>query len=72
MKSQNKQILNILKGGKSITAYDAFLLGCLRLAARIKDLRDMGNNIQDKWMTSNSGKRYKSYYIDKFFDKTTL
>ena len=49
MKSQNLEILSWLKTGHSITpvlARDGF--GCMRLAARIYDLKQMGHNIADR------------------------
>jgi hypothetical protein len=46
MKTQNEQILNYLKTGHSLTAMDALkLFGCFRLAARIADLKEMGQKI---------------------------
>ena len=44
--SQNTEILKHLKESKTITAIEALqFFGCLRLAARIKDLRDDGHDI---------------------------
>ncbi len=51
---------------------DGFMLGIIRLVARIKDLRDDGHPIQDKWMLSANKKRYKIYFMNQFFDKSTL
>ena len=48
MKSQNDKILAYIKRRGSITALDAVRFGCLRLAARISDLRDMGVQINSK------------------------
>ena len=46
-----------------LTAYVALsTVGCLRLAARIKDLRDEGHNIVTE-MVRDNGKRYAGYYI---------
>ena len=48
MDTQNKQILKDLKAGKSITPLDALLkYGCMRLAARIYDLKEAGHIIKD-------------------------
>jgi len=57
MKSQNDKILAYIKRRGSITALDAVRFGCLRLAARISDLRDMGFQISSKLET----KRKKTY-----------
>jgi len=48
MKSQNLEILDLLKSGYTITPGDAKLMcGCTRLAARIYDIRQMGYTIKD-------------------------
>ena len=62
MESQNKQIKAHLESGKYLSALQAFNeFGCLRLAARIKDLKDTGMNI-DKIMIENKGKRFALYW----------
>lgn len=62
--SQAKEILNHLKR-KPITALEALMLfNCFRLAARIKDLRDMGNNIITKTIERN-GKKFAQYILIK-------
>ena len=46
MKTQNQMILSYLQKGKSLTAMDALrLFGCFRLAARVADLKEMGEKI---------------------------
>jgi len=46
-----------------LTAYEALEdAGCLRLAARIKDLRDKGHNIVTEMVRAN-GKQYAGYYL---------
>ena len=72
MESQGKQILNILKSGKKLTSMDGFMMGIVRLTNRVNELRHSGHKIQDKWMTSKQGKRYKVYFMDAFFDKSQL
>lgn len=63
MESQNATILKWFKNGGSLTSLEAFsLCGSTRLAARIKDLREAGNNIKDMWVKSN-GKRFKRYSL---------
>lgn len=50
--TQNEAILDYLKSGHSITPKDAYLkFACLRLAARIKDLRDDGHKIHREMVT---------------------
>ena len=44
--SQTAAILHHLSRGKSLTALEALQrFGCFRLAARVRELKDMGHNI---------------------------
>ena len=69
MKTQNQEILNFLKTGKSITAARAIHdFRCYRLAARICDLRALGHNILTttvKRRSKRSGKMvaYAAYFL---------
>lgn len=46
MDSQNRMIFEHLKSGKTLTALEALqLYGCLRLASRIHELRDVGRKM---------------------------
>lgn len=61
-------ILSILRTGRSITSYEAFVeIGCTRLAARIHDLRRRGHNIVKTMIegTDRNGKpcKYASYKL---------
>ena len=50
--TQSNQILRYLKNGHSLTPRKAQVeFGCMRLAARIKDLRDDGHAIQTERVT---------------------
>lgn len=61
--SQNDQILKYLEGGHTLTAFEALRkFGCLRLAARICDLREQGATIGREW-EQQYGKRYARYYL---------
>lgn len=63
--SQNAKILAHLQQGGRITSLEALnQFGCLRLSARIKDLRDSGWQIVDQFITVPSGKRVKQYYLE--------
>jgi len=65
MESQNKQILSHLRS-QTITAFEALqLYGCLRLAARIKDLREGGNEINTVMVEVANGKRIAEYTLIK-------
>ena len=60
--SQKIKILEYLKEGGELTALKALnLFGCLRLAARIADIREMGYEIQRDWMETADGARVAVY-----------
>ena len=61
--SQCDRILELLLARpEGITALDALEhVGCFRLAARIKDLRDAGNPIESHDVTLPNGKRISRY-----------
>lgn len=64
-KTQNNQILQLLKAGSPITPQSALaLFGCMRLAARIHDLKARGHVIE-KEMVSRKGKRFAVYWMPK-------
>lgn len=64
MKSQNKQILEYLKNGNSITPIEALnLFGSFRLGARIKNLRDDGHNIITE-LVKDGNKKYAKYSLN--------
>lgn len=59
--AQNKKIESHLARGYRITAAQAYTkYGCLRLAARINDLRNMGCKIVTN-MVNKNGKRFAEY-----------
>lgn len=63
--SQNKRILKYLLTGKRLTSIEALkLFNCLRLSARINNLRKY-HTISDAWINTTSGKRIKEYFIEK-------
>lgn len=62
-KSQNEEILDWLREGKSITPLEALEnFGCFRLGGRIYDLKQAGHRIVTETVTNN-GKRYASYSL---------
>ena len=65
--SQNQKILKYMKGHGQITPMDALKqFGCMRLAARVKDLRNKGYNIESATITNiREGKKvsYSCYYL---------
>ena len=64
--SQNKQILQYMKEVGPITPLIALsLFGCMRLSARIKDLRDRGHIIRTRMIeveTAHGGKATVAEY----------
>jgi hypothetical protein len=59
--SQSDKILKHLKTGAPLTPIDALTkFGCFRLAARIKDLREIGYRINTHSIVKN-GKKFASY-----------
>lgn len=64
MTSQTENILAHLQSGTSLTAIDSLnLYGCLRLAARVHDLRELGHNIAMVKIETPSGKRVGRYTL---------
>lgn len=56
--------LNILKTGVRLSELKGLKLGLgTSLRTRISELRAMGYPIEDEFVTSNSGSRYKEYFI---------
>lgn len=62
--SQTSDILNHLKQGGELNPMLALeRFGCMRLAARISDLRSEGYQIETLVKKSHSGKVYASYRL---------
>jgi hypothetical protein len=62
--SQCNDILAHMKAGNPITAMDALSsYGCFRLAARIKDLREQGYEIETKNLELPNGKTVAQYSL---------
>ncbi len=61
-KTQQKQVIAFIRRRGSITALDAMRFGCLRLAARISDLKAEGYQIASKLETKR-GKTYARYRL---------
>jgi len=65
-KSQNQLILNHLTHKGSITPAEALVTyGCMRLAARIGDLKNHGHKIETEIKTDQLGGRYARYWLLK-------
>lgn len=63
--TQCKMILSALQNGDRLTHLDAEnRFKCLRLGARIYDLKKQGHNIQSRMIKVPSGKRVKQYFME--------
>ncbi len=64
--SQASKILKHLQKGNTITPLEALNhFGCMRLGARIYDLRRRGFNIQSRTIEVASGKRVSEYFLSE-------
>lgn len=62
--SQSQAILRYMRSGYEITSLEALkLFNCMRLAARIADIKEMGIDIADRWITRDDGVRFKAYRV---------
>lgn len=66
--TQNEQILNHLKNRGPITPLEALLeYRCMRLGARVYDLRKLGYDIRSRFIENENSegevKRYKQYWL---------
>lgn len=63
---QTARIIRYLESGKTITPLQALnLFGCLRLSARIYDIRDMGYKIKSEPFKTAEGKTVSKYSLIK-------
>lgn len=63
--NQKLAILNYMYAGKTITQLEALdKFGCMRLASRIRDLRDEGHIIRTD-LKNNGEKRWAEYTLEK-------
>ena len=63
--SQASEILNSMRLGREVTGLSALNnFGCMRLSARILDLKEAGYPVVDRWIDLPSGKRVKAYRMD--------
>ncbi|WP_443092478.1 helix-turn-helix domain-containing protein [Basfia succiniciproducens] len=65
-KTQCKMILTALRNGERLTHLIAERrFKCLRLGARIYDLKQQGHDIQRRMITVPSGKRVAEYFMNE-------
>ena len=69
--AQTKQILRFMEEGNVITGRLAFIsFGCMRLPARISDLKEAGFKVRDEWEyeydeNGKVVKKWKRYWLAK-------
>ena len=62
---QAQMILSALLAGERITPMDALReFGSWRLAARVRDLRECGWNVQSTLIRTEDGVRFSQYWLD--------
>ena len=67
--TQCHQILAYLKTGQRLTSLDALnLFGCMRLASRINDLKNLKIPVCRDLIRTKSGKRVAEYYLEAYND----
>jgi len=64
-KQQTRQVYRLLHNGIQLSQKKGFEFGIGDTIKRISELRAVGIEIEDRWTTTQSGKRYKIYFIDK-------
>ena len=63
-RTQALEILRALQSGDKLTPLDALnRFGCLRLGARIYDLKKQGFSIKSKTVMTHTGKRVSEYSL---------
>ena len=67
--TQNSKILKALLNGERLTQLDAYTrFNCIRLGARIYDIKNMNeeykNKVVDRWVVLPNGKRVKEYRLE--------
>ena len=64
--NQNKQILKYLQTGNTLTPLSALQwFRCMRLSARVLELKDQGHDIRKEMVKVSSGKRVARYTLLK-------
>lgn len=62
--SQNQAILRYLQQGHEITRLECVhMFKCVNLPGRIYDLKSIGIDIADRWITRDDGVRFKAYRV---------
>ena len=63
-RSQSEAILLFLQEGRTLTPLEALtLFGCMRLGARVWELKLLGHNVRTEIIRTESGKRIARYSL---------
>lgn len=69
--TQAEQILDALKSGRRLTALDALKeFGCMRLGARVFELKESGADIRDERVKTSTGKNVTCYFLPRDSDQS--
>ena len=64
-KTQKERILEYIQRNGSISSLECSIyLRIMDLQGAIRDLKKLGYNVQDKWITPEDGNKYKIYWIE--------
>ena len=64
-KSQNERILEFLKSGGKLTTLNALMFfDCLRLGARVYELKEQGHDIKSEMILTDTGKHVSRYWME--------
>lgn len=63
MKTSQNEALRKRMAASWVSPIEALEVGCMRLAARVHDLRMDGCNVVSRWADGDNGKRWKEYRI---------
>ena len=71
--TQSEMILAALESGRRLTPLDALReFGCLRLGARVWDMRRDGHNVQREMVMISTGKRVARYWLPRPMHQQSL
>jgi hypothetical protein len=63
--NQVSKILEYMRHGNKITPLEALnLFGCMRLQARIFDIKELGHKVCKSFVSLDNGKKVMSYWLD--------
>lgn len=65
-KTQKERVIEYIRRNGSISSLECALhLQITDLQGIVRDLKNLGYNVQDKWMTPKDSNKYKIYWIEE-------